>query len=96
MWSKWALIGALIVLLVGGSVDFSWSGEAKIGRVDDIVDLLVLRPLGCVAIIAGTGIFVLTLPFTYPTGNVDESAERFVVTPFKYTFSRPFPSKDLE
>lgn len=95
MWLKRALIGIVIVSLLSGCVSVSWAAENEIGKVEDIVDLVVLRPLGCVAIVAGTVVFVLTLPFTYPTHSVDKSAERFVVRPFKYTFSRPFPDKNL-
>ncbi|NIM99650.1 MAG: hypothetical protein GTO24_16735 [candidate division Zixibacteria bacterium] len=95
MWLKKALIGIVIVALLSGFVTVSRAAENEIGRVEDIVDLVVLRPLGCIAIVAGTAVFVLTLPFTYPTHSVNKSAERFVVRPFKYTFSRPFPDKNL-
>lgn len=95
MWLKRAFIGGVIVLVMSGSAKFSWSGQPESSRVEDIVDLVVLRPLGCIATLAGTGLFVLTLPFTVPTHSVKKSAERFVVAPFKYTFSRPFPDKNL-
>jgi hypothetical protein len=85
----------MIVLLVTGSATVSWSRQPEGARVEDIVDLLVLRPVGIIATLAGTGVFVVTLPFTIPTKTVDKSADRFVVTPFNYTFSRPFPDKNL-
>ncbi len=95
MWVKRTLAAALIVLVVFTSVRVSWSAQAERARVQDIVDLVVLRPLGVVATVAGTGLFVLTLPFTVPTRSVEKSADRFVVAPFDYTFSRPFPDKNL-
>ncbi len=95
MWFRKALIGAVIVFVMCGSVGVSWSSGHEVGRVQDIVDLVVLRPLGCVAIVAGTAVFVFTLPFTAIAHSVDESAERFVVAPYKYTFTRPFPDRNL-
>jgi len=95
MWLKRALMGALILLLVSGFVPGAWCAEPEGARAQDIVDLLVLRPLGCVVTVAGGGLFVLTLPFTVATGSVRESADSFVVAPFRYTFSRPFPDENL-
>jgi hypothetical protein len=95
MWSKRVLIVALGALVISGCVSVSWAGQPQVGRFEDIVDLVVLRPLGCVAIVAGTGVFLLTLPFTYPSHSVEKAADRFVKAPFRYTFSRPFPDRDL-
>ena len=95
MWVKRALVAGLIVLVISISARESWSAQAEGARVEDIVDLVVLRPAGVVATVAGACLFVLTLPFTVPTRSVEESADRFVVAPFEYTFSRPFPDKNL-
>ena len=57
----------------------------------NMMDLLVARPLGVAAWILGTGVFVLSLPFTIPTGSVNDAAEMFVVKPFKFSFEREFP-----
>jgi len=95
MWLKKAFIVGVIVLVMGGSGSVSWSGQPGGARVQDIVDLVVLRPVGVVATVAGACLFVLTLPFTVPTRSVDKSAQNFVVAPFNYTFSRPFPDKNL-
>lgn len=93
-WRNAFLIG-MVVLLFTGPVTVSWAGQPEGARVEDIVDLLVLRPAGAVATAAGAVFFVLTLPFTVPTHSVHKSAERFVVAPFNYTFSRPFPDRKL-
>lgn len=53
------------------------------------VDLLLVRPLGLVSTVAGTGLFVLSLPFTLLGGNVEEAAHVLVAEPGAYTFSRP-------
>ncbi len=51
-------------------------------------DLVVIRPLGVVATVAGVGLFVLSLPIDLITWNVKDPAKRLVVEPAKFTFSR--------
>jgi hypothetical protein len=58
-------------------------------------DLFIARPLGIIAGVAGTGVFVLALPFTIPTGSVDKSAKMFIVEPFRFSFVREFPDEDM-
>lgn len=52
-------------------------------------DLLLARPLGLVSTVAGTGVFILSLPFTLISGSVDTAAEKLVADPAIYTFDRP-------
>jgi hypothetical protein len=54
-----------------------------------ILDLVILRPAGLVAVIGGSVAFVLSLPFSALGGNVGEAAEKLVVDPARYTFVRP-------
>ncbi len=54
-----------------------------------MVDVLAVRPLGFVATVLGTGLFVVSLPFSALGGNVDEVAENLVVGPARFTFVRP-------
>ncbi len=56
---------------------------------DMVVDLLVTRPLGLLAVIAGSAAFVVALPFTLPSDSVDAAAEELVKKPYRYTFKRP-------
>ena len=58
------------------------SGEAMIG------DLLVLRPLGFIATVAGSVFFVISYPFSSAGGNADEAAQKLVRDPADYTFKR--------
>lgn len=51
-------------------------------------DALVARPLLLVGTALGTGIFVVSLPFSALGGNVAESADLLVVGPAKSTFTR--------
>lgn len=58
------------------------------------VDVLAVRPLGFVATVLGTGLFVVSLPFSALGGNVDEAAENLVVNPARFTFVRPLGEYD--
>jgi len=51
-------------------------------------DLIVARPFGLVATILGTGVFVVSLPFTLAAGSVEEAAQALVVAPARTTFVR--------
>ncbi|MGH8502888.1 MAG: hypothetical protein ACREVE_10565 [Gammaproteobacteria bacterium] len=53
------------------------------------VDVLAVRPLGFVATVLGTGLFVVSLPFSALGGNMDEAAQNLVVKPARFTFVRP-------
>lgn len=53
-----------------------------------IVDGLVYRPLSLAGTIVGTGLFILTLPFSAIGGNADEAGQRLVVEPANSTFDR--------
>jgi hypothetical protein len=61
----------------------------------NILDLLIVRPLGVVAAAGGTVVFVVALPFTLPTRSVEDSFNLFVVKPWKFSFVREFPDETL-
>lgn len=55
---------------------------------DAVVDALVARPVGVVATVLGSALFVVSLPFSALGGNVDDAAQALVVGPAKETFTR--------
>jgi len=55
---------------------------------DAVVDALVARPVGLVATLLGSAVFVVSLPFSALGGNVDDAAQALVVGPAKETFTR--------
>jgi hypothetical protein len=57
-------------------------------------DGLIARPLGLATTIAGTALFLVTLPFSAPSGSVNESAQGMIVRPGGYTFVRPMGRSD--
>ena len=52
-------------------------------------DLLIARPGGLAATILGTAVFVVGLPFTLINGSTEQAAQKLVVEPAQYTFTRP-------
>lgn len=52
-------------------------------------DLILVRPLGFVATLAGSAIFIVSIPFSAIGGNTEEAWETLVVSPATYTFKRP-------
>jgi hypothetical protein len=93
---KKTLFLLLAVSLIIGS--FCSVGSAQEDPIKDewnTIDLLIARPLGIAAGIVGTGFFILSLPFTIPTRGVDDAAQMFIVKPFKFSFGRDFPDKNI-
>lgn len=57
-------------------------------------DLVMARPLGIAGTVLGTGLFVVSLPFSALGANVEEAAVRLVAEPAKFTFVRPLGEFD--
>jgi hypothetical protein len=52
-------------------------------------DAIIGRPLGLATTIGGTGVFLVTLPFTLPTDSAGEAAWGLAGRPYGWTFKRP-------
>lgn len=62
-------------------------GDLAAGKM--IVDVLLVRPLGLVATVVGTALFVASFPFSLMGRNVKAAARKMVIEPAKFTFVRP-------
>ncbi len=62
---------------------------SEITTEEMVVDALLVRPLGLIAIILGAGIFVISLPFSLLGRNVGEAGSKLVGDPAVFTFVRP-------
>ena len=71
------------VLAWDPDADTEPSGAAMAG------DLLVIRPVSFVGLVAGSIVFVLSSPFSAIGGNINQAAEKLVKNPASYTFVRP-------
>lgn len=80
------------------SQGFGWEKWDKEDPITDewiVMDILVARPLGIVAGIVGTGLFVLSLPFSIPTQKVGKMSEILIERPFKFSFIRELPDEGM-
>jgi len=97
---KTLFIFAAISLTIGSLYTAGWT-EEKWKKGDPIadewnmMDLLIARPMGIAAGIVGTAVFIVSLPFTIPTGSLEDAAKMFVVEPFKFSFVRKFPDENM-
>lgn len=95
-WLIFSIISLIFVnLCVPGWAEDESKSYDPITDEWNMVDLLIARPLGIVAGVLGTGVFVLSLPFTIPTNSVNDAAHMFIVKPFKFSFSRKFPDENI-
>ena len=84
---KSRLLTALVVATVSAPV-WAVGNEDNPGDFAMAGDLLVARPFGVVWTIAGSALFVVSLPFTALGGNVKQAADTLVIGPAKETFVR--------
>ncbi len=90
-------------LVVTSFCPIGWAGgrDNSLGRNDPVadewnaLDILLARPIGVVAGVLGSAIFVVSLPFTIPTRSVGDAADIFIVKPFQFSFVRQFPDNDI-
>lgn len=61
-----------------------------------VFDLLVIRPLSLPACMGGLAVFLVTIPLTGPTGQVEMAAKKLVENPWRFTFERPLGDLDWE
>ncbi|QMU61511.1 MAG: hypothetical protein GKR92_07290 [Gammaproteobacteria bacterium] len=72
---------------------FAESGSAEVM----VADAIVARPIGLVATVVGSAVYVVSLPFSILGGNEKQAREKLVTEPTAFTFKRPlgkFPSLD--
>lgn len=89
-----------ISLVMGSLCSTGWAGdkwakEDPVGQEWNAIDLIFARPLGVAAGIVGTAIFIVSLPFTIPTGGVADAADMFITKPFQFSFTREFPEENF-
>lgn len=85
----------IVNLYTTGWTEEKWTKDGPIADEWNMIDLLIARPIGVAAGIFGTAVFIVSLPFTIPTGSVDDAAQMFVVKPFKFSFVREFPDDNM-
>lgn len=96
MYPRTTLFSMSLLLAVASTSAIAHDEGAMDGRLHShpsaetmIVDALVARPLGIIATVIGAATWVVSLPFSLPSGSAGEAAHTLVGTPARYTFNRP-------
>jgi len=91
--SKQSMVFLLIAAMI--FIPFGTSALAESKAVNDDIsasamaaDLLVIRPLGIVATVVGSAVFIVSLPFSALGGNTKTACRKLVQNPAKFTFTR--------
>ena len=82
-----ALVVALLVTPVAASTEAMSAYDVSDASIAG--DFLLGRPLGLLATVLGSVLFVTSLPLSALGGNVSQAAHLLVTEPAKFTFSRP-------
>ena len=87
------IILGVVMSLVAGCASTSQTPAAPQQRVegatsDDMMLEAVVRPLSLISTIAGSAIYVATLPFSSASGSDQEAKRLLVDKPFAATFKR--------
>ena len=86
--SRTSLAALMAVLLLVPSVSFAVSIDESPSAGAMVADAVVARPVLLLFTVVGTGLYLVTLPFSWAGGNADEAAEQLVIGPAKSTFVR--------
>lgn len=91
MKARCVAAAAALVLSLPTSSALAQSAEPVMGdpAADMVVDLVAVRPLAFVGSVAGLAAFLVSLPFTAPSGSAPDAARALVGRPLEYTFNRP-------
>jgi len=93
-WGGTSVAGVLGYSLERADRGFERKADAEPSATVVAFDGLIARPLGLATTIGGTGLFLVTLPFSVPSGSVNEAAQGMIVRPGGYTFVRPMGRSD--
>lgn len=83
------VVASLLAIPLGGAALAYDQSQEEISSSAMWADALIIRPLGLVSIVAGSVLFVVSLPFSATGQNVRQAAHNMVVEPSKFTFNRP-------
>ena len=87
----YAMAGTLGLSLVSAGTSFAYddAGSDEISGGEMFADAVVVRPMTAAATVVGFAAWVVTLPFTIPSGSAADAGKSWVIDPLGYTFNRP-------
>jgi hypothetical protein len=88
-------IAMLVILSFVMSSVPAFGSEPKDG-IEVAADVLLVRPVSLVALVVGTAMCIVALPFAITSGSTDKAGQLLVLDPLKYTFMRPLGDFDYK
>ena len=76
-----------VSFLFAGSVNANPAGSGS-NTPAIVADAFICRPMGMIALIAGSAIYVVALPFTTMAKGQEEAKRSLILYPYHYTFTR--------
>ena len=73
----------------GASVPSDNNNQQEPTAGEMFADAVAVRPMTLAASAVGLAAWVVTLPFTIPSGSAADAGKSWVVDPLEYTFVRP-------
>ncbi|HEX9814781.1 MAG TPA: hypothetical protein VGB31_07530 [Myxococcota bacterium] len=77
-------------MLLAAPAAMAEQGDARVGM--KILDFVLVRPVSFVVSLASTGVFIGSLPLTFPMGVSYDLGTHMVTVPWRYTSSRQYGS----
>jgi hypothetical protein len=94
-WLIFFVVSALVISTVG-TIGYAqdpsmkhFNKESERGGAKMAADLVFLRPVGIIATVIGTAVFVVSSPFSIIGKNSEEASEKLIKKPARFTFQRP-------
>ena len=86
----YAMAATLGLGVFSGGTCLAYDAESEeITGGEMFADAVVVRPMMVGATVVGFAAWVVTLPFTIPSGSAADAGKSWVVDPLGYTFNRP-------
>ncbi len=86
-YKKNLVILLAVSFLSAGNVNANPAGSG--GKTPAIMaDAFICRPMGVIALIAGSAIYIVSLPFTSMADGQEEAKRTLILYPYHYTFTR--------
>ena len=84
------LVTALVFIPFGTSaLAETYTNKDEIDAGIMAADFLFARPIGLLSVVAGSALFIVSLPFSALGGNVKDASQKLVMNPVNFTFNRP-------
>lgn len=86
--SRWLMATALATVLTAPQISLAQHTVEDPSALAMAADLVIARPVGLVALVAGSALYLVSLPFALAGGNAKQTGKTLVVGPAMTTFVR--------